>query len=113
MITSHYSNGFQRRSLLSAMPAPATASLGRLQAQGNGEATAGPNGLRPNVRTVQESGRCQPPSSLRTGFRAVHEVWEVSVLGVRVLHCRRPEPKNVGNSYLRIWSTLRRLHATM
>ena len=74
MITSHYSNGFQRRSLLSAMPAPATASLGRLQAQGNGEATAGPNGLRPNVRTVQESGRCQPPSSLGTGFRAVHEV---------------------------------------
>ena len=27
------------------MPAPATANLGRLQTQGNGEATAGPNGM--------------------------------------------------------------------
>ena len=112
LITLHYSNGFQRRSLLSAMPAPATAGLGRLQAQGNGEATAGPNGLVPNVPTVEESGRCQPPSSRWTGFRAVHEVWEKSVLGVRVLHCQRPQ-RDVGNSYLRIWSTLRRLHATM
>jgi len=76
LITLHYSNGFQRRSLLSAMPAPATAGLGRLQAQENGEATAGPNGLVPNVPTVEESGRCQPPSSRWTGFRAVHEVWE-------------------------------------
>jgi len=91
LITLHYSNGFQRRSLLSAMPAPATAGLGRLQAQGNGEATAGPNGLVPNVPTVEESGRCQPPSSRWTGFRAVHEVWEKSVLGVRVLHCQRPQ----------------------
>ena len=69
LITLHYSNGFQRRPLLSARPAPATAGLGRLQAHGNGEATAGPNGLVPNVPTVEESGRCQPPSSLRTLLR--------------------------------------------
>ena len=91
---------------------PATASLGRLQAQECRRA-AGPNGLVPNVPTVEESGRSQPPSSLRTGFRAVHELWEKSVLGVRVLHCPQREPRNVGNSYLRIWSTLRRLHAAM
>ena len=91
LITLHNANGFPRRSLLSAMPAPATASLGRLQTQRIGEATEGPDGLWPNVRTVEESGRCQPPSSLRTGFRAVHEVGEKSALGVRVLHCPRPE----------------------
>jgi hypothetical protein len=68
LITLHYSNGFQRRPLLSAMPAPATAGLGRLQAHGNGEATAGPNGLVPDVPTVEELGKSRPPSSRRTGF---------------------------------------------
>ena len=38
---------------------------------------------------------------------------ESSPQGSRVLHCPRPEPRNVGNSYLRIWSTLRRLYAAM
>jgi hypothetical protein len=41
MITLHYSNGFPRRSRLSPKPAPATASLGRLQTQGNGEGRQG------------------------------------------------------------------------
>ena len=41
MITLHYSNDFPRRSWLSAMPAPVTASLGRLQMQGNGEGRQG------------------------------------------------------------------------
>ena len=72
-ITLHSSNGFQRRSLLSAMPALATAWSGRLETQGNAEATAGAIGKGPNVRTTEEPGRCQPPSSLGTGFRAVHE----------------------------------------
>ena len=78
LITSHYSTGFPRRCWLSAMPAPATASLGRLQTQGNGEATAGPNWMGPNVHTVEESGRCQHLSSLGTDFCAVHEVGKLS-----------------------------------
>ena len=97
MITSHYSTGFPRRCWLSAMPAPATASLGRLQTQGNGEATAGPNWMGPNVHTVEESGRCQHLSSLGTDFRAVHEVGKLVLSpGSRVLHCPRPEPGTSG-----------------
>jgi hypothetical protein len=40
------------------MTAPATARLGRLPTQGDGEATARPNVMGLNVPTVQESGRC-------------------------------------------------------
>jgi len=90
MITSHYSTGFPRRCWLSAMPAPATASLGRLQTQGNGEATAGPNWMGPNVHTVEDSGRCQHLASLGTDFRAVHAVMRVLSPGSRVLHSPRP-----------------------
>ena len=86
MITLHYSNVFPRRSWLSAMPAPDTASLGRLQTQGNGEATAGPNWMGPNVHTVEESGRCQHLSSLGTDFRAVHAV--IAVMGESFLRGR-------------------------
>jgi len=42
--------------LASAMPAPATARLGRLQLQGGGEATEGPNAMGSNVPTIEESG---------------------------------------------------------
>jgi len=38
------------------MPAPATARLGRLQLQGGGEATEGPNAMGSNVPTIEESG---------------------------------------------------------
>ena len=39
---------------------------------------AGPNGMGPNVHTVEESGRCQHLSSLGTDFCAVHEVGKLS-----------------------------------
>ena len=42
--------------LASAMPAPATARLGRLQLQGGGEATEGPNAMGSNVPTIEELG---------------------------------------------------------
>ena len=38
----------------SAMPAPATATPGRLQTQENGEATAAPNGTGPSAPTIEE-----------------------------------------------------------
>jgi hypothetical protein len=38
------------------MPAPATARLGRLQLQGGGEATEGPNAMGSNVPTIEELG---------------------------------------------------------
>jgi hypothetical protein len=96
MITSHYSTGFPRCCCLSAMPAPATASLGRLQTQGNGEATAGPNWMGPNVHTVEESGRCQHLSSLGTDFRAVHAVMGESFLRGREYSTAHDRSRNVG-----------------
>jgi len=49
---------FSAALLFSAMTAPATARLGRLPTQGDGEATALPNVMGLNVPTVEESGRC-------------------------------------------------------
>jgi hypothetical protein len=114
MITLHYANVFPRRSWLSAMPAPATASLGRLQTQGNGEATAGPNWMGPNVHTVEDSGRCQHLASLGTDFRAVHAVMGESFLRGREYSTAHGRSRNVaGGVYLRIWKTLRQLQASL
>ena len=49
---------FSAALLFSAMTAPATARLGRLPTQGDGEAMALPNVTGLNVPTVEESGRC-------------------------------------------------------
>ena len=57
-ITLCYSDDFQQRFLVSAMPAPATDRRGRLPTQGDGDATARPNAMGPNVPTIEESGRC-------------------------------------------------------
>ena len=57
-ITWCYTDDFQQRFLVSAMPAPATARLGRLPTQGDGDATAQPNAMGPNVPTIEGSGRC-------------------------------------------------------
>ena len=51
---------------------------------------AGPNGMGPNVHTVEESGRCQHLSSLGTDFRAVHAVMESPFSGVESTPLPRP-----------------------
>ena len=72
-------------------------SLGRLQTQGNGEATAGPNWMGPNVHTVEDSGRCQHLASLGTDFRAVHAVMESPFSRVESTPLpKTAEPRNVG-----------------
>ena len=79
-ITLNPSDDFLRRSLFSAMTAKATARLGRLPTQGDGEATARPNVMGLNVPTVEESGRCLWPTPLGTCCRSAHVVWEWSFL---------------------------------
>jgi hypothetical protein len=56
--------------------APATDRLGRLPTQGDGDATARPNAMGPNVPPIEEPGRCERPSPLGTSCRSVHEVCE-------------------------------------
>ena len=56
---------------------------------------AGPNGMGPNVHTVEESGRCQHLSSLGTDFRAVHAVMGESFLRGREYSTAHGRSRNV------------------
>ena len=102
--------------LASAMPAPATARLGRLQLQGGGEATEGPNAMGSNVPTIEESGddsgrsRWGPAVDPSMRFRDSPSTLVGSTLAADDHSLRAT---NVGGSYLRIWSALRRLQAGM
>ena len=74
---------------------------------------AGPNGMGPNVHTVEESGRCQHLSSLGTDFRASMRLGSSPLSGVE----STPLPTTLGDerreSYQRIWRAVRRLQAAM
>ena len=113
MIILQYSKRFQRRSLLvgdarsghgQSRPSP---DAGEWGSDGRAEWKWGPN-----VRTVQESRRCQPPSSLGTGFHAMR-LGSSPFSRVESTPLPPTRAKDVGGQYLRIWRTLRRLQAAM
>ena len=72
---------FSATDRFSAMPAPATATPGRLQTQKNGEATAAPNGTRPSAPTIEE------PAAVAAGTVCSSSMWagEYSTPGSGVL----------------------------
>ena len=67
------------------MPAPATATPGRLQTQENGEATAAPNGTGPSAPTIEE------PAAVAAGTVCSSSMWagEYSTPGSGVLSLPR------------------------
>jgi hypothetical protein len=110
-------NGFSDAPCLSAMPAPATASLGRLQTQGNGEATAGPNGNGGRTYVLYKSqGDASRRPRWGPAFAPSVRLGSSPFSGVRVLQCPTTRARNVGvntGQYLRIWRTLQRLQAAV